>query len=254
MLCTVYGMLMKPVQPKQQQKSVNDYTNKHQYHSKGRRNQFKQQTTNKIIKQNISQNIKNATKNEENEDNKNMEKKYTQLVIIDCHCKEKIKVVVVTENAFNDGQQRTDNNKADNNKTSSSTAIIDLTVLQIPAMALLSVANIFGMIGYYIPYVYIVGYAEANIQLNQHHFRGTEAAMFLSAIGVSNVMGRIIFGIIADKFAGKRIWGSSVKITALLINNCCLLFSAITTIAIPFCPGYWSLMVDCVLFGFFICE
>ena len=38
--------------------------------------------------------------------------------------------------------------------------IFDLSVLKIPAMALLSVANIFGMTGYYIPYVYIAGYAE----------------------------------------------------------------------------------------------
>lgn len=42
-------------------------------------------------------------------------------------------------------------------------AIFDLSVLRIPAMTLLSIANIFGMTGYYIPYVYIAGYAEENI-------------------------------------------------------------------------------------------
>ncbi len=42
-------------------------------------------------------------------------------------------------------------------------AIFDLSVLRLPAMALLSVANIFGMTGYYIPYVYIASYAEDSV-------------------------------------------------------------------------------------------
>lgn len=41
--------------------------------------------------------------------------------------------------------------------------IFDFSILKIPAMALLSVSNIFGMMGYYIPYVYIKSFSIANI-------------------------------------------------------------------------------------------
>ena len=92
------------------------------------------------------------------------------------------------------------------------------------------------------------------IQVDERKVTSGEAAWLLSAIGITNVLGRIIFGIVADVCAGKRILGSSVKITALLINNCCLLCTALTAAAIPFCPSYWWLMVDCILFGFFICK
>lgn len=42
-------------------------------------------------------------------------------------------------------------------------SIFDLSVLKMPVMILLSIANVFGMTGYYIPYVYIAGYAEESI-------------------------------------------------------------------------------------------
>lgn len=90
--------------------------------------------------------------------------------------------------------------------------------------------------------------------VNEKKATPNEAAMLLSAIGISNVAGRLVFGLLSDNFGGKRICGSSVKITALLINNCCLLVTALATIAIPFCPSYWLLMGDCILFGFFICK
>ena len=54
----------------------------------------------------------------------------------------------------------TSSSSASSSWLSSIRSIFDLSVLTIPAMALLSVANIFGMTGYYIPYVYIAGYAE----------------------------------------------------------------------------------------------
>lgn len=142
--------------------------------------------------------------------------------------------------------------KSTDSSKSSIGAIFDLSVLKMPVMTLLSIANVFGMSGYYIPYVYIAGYAEESIYVGERKASANEAALLLSAIGISNVVGRLIFGLISDKFAGKRICGSSVKITALLINNCCLLITALATIAIPFCPSYWTLMLDCILFGFFI--
>ncbi|KAI2809083.1 hypothetical protein BLOT_000225 [Blomia tropicalis] len=154
-------------------------------------------------------------------------------------------ITVMNDNLNND-------KKTNNNESNSIREIFDLSVLQIPAMALLSIANIFGMSGYYIPYFFISDYALENIYVDKRKVTSGEAAWLLSAIGITNVLGRIIFGIVADVCAGKRILGSSVKITALLINNCCLLCTALTAAAIPFCPSYWWLMVDCILFGFFI--
>lgn len=65
-------------------------------------------------------------------------------------------ITVMNDNLNND-------EKTNNNESNSIREIFDLSVLQIPAMALLSIANIFGMSGYYIPYFFISDYALENI-------------------------------------------------------------------------------------------
>jgi MFS family permease len=66
-------------------------------------------------------------------------------------------------------------------------------------------------------------------------------------------LGRILFGWISDKISGKKLNGKT-QITALTINNYCLLLSGLATIAIPVWDQYWVLMIDCILFGLFICK
>lgn len=81
----------------------------------------------------------------------------------------------------------------------------------------------------------------------------SEAALLLSSFGISNVAGRLSFGLISDRFNGSLLFGR-VPITALLINNLCLLSAGSATILIPFCTCYWALLLDCIFFGFTICE
>ena len=82
---------------------------------------------------------------------------------------------------------------------------------------------------------------------------GTKAAWILSAIGISNVIGRLAFGLISDRFSGTNIFFGLIRISALFINNVCLLIAGLSVMAIPFCPSYWILMAISILFGFTIC-
>ncbi|XP_075586083.1 monocarboxylate transporter 7-like [Dermatophagoides farinae] len=125
--------------------------------------------------------------------------------------------------------------------------VLDFSVLKITPMALLALSNVFGMIGYYIPYVYVVRFATEHLDIE-----GTKAAWILSAIGISNVIGRLAFGLISDRFSGTNIFFGLIRISALFINNVCLLIAGLSVMAIPFCPSYWILMAISILFGFTI--
>ncbi|OTF73268.1 hypothetical protein BLA29_001418 [Euroglyphus maynei] len=119
--------------------------------------------------------------------------------------------------------------------------VLDFSVLKIAPMALLAISNVFGMIGYYIPYVYIVRFATEQFD-----------TWILSAIGISNVIGRLAFGLISDRFSGTNICFGLVRISALFINNVCLLIAGLSVMAIPFSQSYLILMAISVLFGFTI--
>ncbi|XP_054166022.1 monocarboxylate transporter 12-B-like [Oppia nitens] len=152
------------------------------------------------------------------------------------------------ENWDNDKQYKI-TNKQNNDKQNLILTIFDLSVLKQPVMVLLVVANIFGMTGYYIPFVYITQYAMTISDGNEPVTSG-QSAMLVSAIGISNVLGRLLFGWISDKISNKQICG--LTITALTINNCCLFIAGFVTILIPLWNQYLILLIDCILFGLFI--
>lgn len=114
--------------------------------------------------------------------------------------------------------------------------MISPSLLADPVMVLLCISNILGMLGFYVPFVFLIELAIS---------RGatlSEATFLLSIIGISNTFGRVFFGWMAD-----RRW-----VTALTITNCSLICCGLLTIFCPFLPNYPMLIAYAGLFGFIV--
>ncbi|KAK0397538.1 hypothetical protein QR680_002162 [Steinernema hermaphroditum] len=114
--------------------------------------------------------------------------------------------------------------------------MIDLELLKEPVMLLLTISNILGMLGFYVPFMFVISMAT------EKGLSKSDAALLLSIIGITNTFGRVIFGWVAD-----RGWMS-----ALTINNLSLISCGILTCLCPFLPGFAGLCGYAILFGFII--
>uniref|UniRef100_A0A915PIC1 Major facilitator superfamily (MFS) profile domain-containing protein n=1 Tax=Setaria digitata TaxID=48799 RepID=A0A915PIC1_9BILA len=114
--------------------------------------------------------------------------------------------------------------------------MIDISLLKEPAMFLLCISNLFGMLGFYVPFMFLIDMAVA-----KGYTKGS-GSLLLSVIGITNTVGRIAFGWLAD-----RGW-----LSALTINNFALVGCGVLTCLCPVLPGYAGLMVYSILFGFII--
>ncbi|XP_054166334.1 monocarboxylate transporter 7-like isoform X2 [Oppia nitens] len=119
------------------------------------------------------------------------------------------------------------------------------------AFTLLSVSNIFGMMGFYVPYVYITQFAVSHVYDGDELVKADSAALLISVIGISNTVGRLCFGIMSDIINRNGTIGG-IRITALTINNICLVFCGLSVIIMPYCVTYTTVLVSSVLFGFFV--
>ncbi|VDL72221.1 unnamed protein product [Nippostrongylus brasiliensis] len=114
--------------------------------------------------------------------------------------------------------------------------MIDLELLKDSVMLLLCVSNLLGMMGFYIPFVFLKDLA---------HSRGVDAAdsrYLVPVIGVTNTIGRVFFGWLADRG----------YVSALAINNFSLLACGALTLAAPLLPSFFLLATYAGLFGFII--
>ena len=68
-----------------------------------------------------------------------------------------------------------------------------------------------------------------------------EAAWLLSSIGISNTIGRIVFGFLSDRKCINRL---------LLYNTALVICGAGTTVG-PLLTSFWSLLIYTVVFGVF---
>lgn len=78
-------------------------------------------------------------------------------------------------------------------------------------------------------------------------FQGIEsnsASFLLSIIGITNTIGRVACGYVAD----------FPQVDSLLLNNVCLIISTIAVAATPFCHSYAAYIVMSIFFGIAICE
>ncbi|XP_063858697.1 uncharacterized protein LOC135099926 isoform X3 [Scylla paramamosain] len=114
--------------------------------------------------------------------------------------------------------------------------MMDFSLLKNPIFLLIGVANLFGMLGFYTPFVYLPSAAiEKGVD--------PEYATFLiSLIGITNTIGRVLSGIIADLPCVSPLW----------INNICIIMSGVCVFLTPFASSYSSFVVLSLFFGFFV--
>lgn len=114
--------------------------------------------------------------------------------------------------------------------------MLNISLLKNCSFMLLCVSNVFGMMGFYIPFVYITDSSTLK------GIPRSDGAFILSIIGITNTVGRMIFGWFADR----------PRVSSLWVNNICLLLSGICVLCIPFTLTYTTVLIVCTLFGLFI--
>ncbi|XP_062130879.1 monocarboxylate transporter 9 [Drosophila sulfurigaster albostrigata] len=111
--------------------------------------------------------------------------------------------------------------------------MLDVSLLKDPVFMLMGVSNIFGMAGLYVPFVYLVDAAK------EHGIAKNDAAMLLSIIGITNTVGRVVCGWVADL----------PQVNSLLLNNICLLISTVAVTLTPLCYSYSAYIAMSIAFG-----
>lgn len=86
--------------------------------------------------------------------------------------------------------------------------------------------------------------AEIHVILIFQNIPAKSAAFLISIIGITNTIGRVICGYIAD-----LPW-----VDSLFLNNVCLLVSSISVAATPFCHTYTQFVLMAIFFGIAICK
>ncbi|GFU52572.1 monocarboxylate transporter 13 [Nephila pilipes] len=114
--------------------------------------------------------------------------------------------------------------------------MLDFSLLKNNVFLLICISNIVGMIGFYVPYVYIT---DSSIMKG---VPADKSAFLLSVIGITNTVGRLLFGWIADR----------PGVSALLVNNVSIVLTGLCVFCLPFCTTYTTIVIDCVLFGLFV--
>ncbi|XP_022323778.2 monocarboxylate transporter 14-like [Crassostrea virginica] len=111
--------------------------------------------------------------------------------------------------------------------------MLDFSILKDISFVLICIGNLFAMVGFYVPFIYLVDHAtEQNVSK-------TDAAFLVSVIGITNTIGRILSGVIADV----------TKVDALIINNVALVISAVLLFLEPLCTTYALLVLFAALYG-----
>eukprot|EP00088_Acartia_fossae_P021426 TRINITY_DN22886_c1_g2_i2.p1 TRINITY_DN22886_c1_g2~~TRINITY_DN22886_c1_g2_i2.p1 ORF type:complete len:184 (-),score=46.58 TRINITY_DN22886_c1_g2_i2:104-574(-) len=80
-------------------------------------------------------------------------------------------------------------------------SMMDFSLLKDPKFLLVGVSNIFGFLGFYIPFIYLPSLVESREGISE-----SEAAMVLSVIGISNTVGRILTGILSSPSPSIPSW------------------------------------------------
>ncbi|KAK0091706.1 hypothetical protein PV326_002801 [Microctonus aethiopoides] len=111
--------------------------------------------------------------------------------------------------------------------------MMDMSLLKNPVFLLIGISNIFGMAGLYVPFVYLIDAAV------QDKIEKTSASFLISIIGITNTIGRVVCGYVAD----------FPQVDSLLLNNICLLISTIAVAATPLCHTYVSYLIMSIFFG-----
>ncbi|XP_047355859.1 monocarboxylate transporter 3 isoform X3 [Vespa velutina] len=111
--------------------------------------------------------------------------------------------------------------------------MMDVSLLKDPVFLLIGISNVFGMAGLYVPFVYLVDAAILD------GIESNSASFLLSIIGITNTVGRVACGYVAD----------FPQVDSLLLNNICLIISTVAVAATPFCHTYAAYIAMSIFFG-----
>lgn len=111
--------------------------------------------------------------------------------------------------------------------------MMDMSLLKDPVFLLIGISNVFGMAGLYVPFVYLVDAAMLD------GIENNSASFLLSIIGITNTVGRVACGYVAD----------FPQVDSLLLNNICLIISTVAVAATPFCHTYTAYIIMSIFFG-----
>ncbi|KAK6168443.1 hypothetical protein SNE40_020974 [Patella caerulea] len=111
--------------------------------------------------------------------------------------------------------------------------MLNVSILKNVPFLLICFGNIMAMIGFYVPFVYVVDRA-IGLGIEPH-----KASFLLSIIGITNTIGRVLAGVLSDFTKGR----------SLLINNVFMLMCGISTLLCPFCDTYVTLCIFTAVFG-----
>lgn len=114
--------------------------------------------------------------------------------------------------------------------------MLDMELLKNPAFALICASNVIGMMGFCIPFMYIADSAVLK------GIDKDKAAFLLSLIGITNMLGRLLFGWLSDL----------PQINCLLLNNLSLCLSGVAVVLMPFCSSYSTTVAACMIFGLIV--
>ncbi|CAL8110736.1 unnamed protein product [Orchesella dallaii] len=115
--------------------------------------------------------------------------------------------------------------------------LMDFSLLANPVFLFIAISNVFGMLGFYVPFVYLIDAAV---------LKGVDAdsaAFLLSIIGVTNTIGRVVSGMVSDL----------PQVNSLFMNNVCILLSGVCVFVVPFCgSSYYAYVGVAIFFGLFV--
>ena len=112
--------------------------------------------------------------------------------------------------------------------------IIDLSIFMDFIFVFFGVSNFFTSLGFNAPFIYIVDQAT-NVNIAP-----SDADWLLSTIGISNTVGRIVLGLIADMKGVNRLYLYSTVLT----------ICGIATMIEPFFQSFTGFMIYSIVFGF----
>ncbi|XP_052784040.1 monocarboxylate transporter 12-like [Mya arenaria] len=112
----------------------------------------------------------------------------------------------------------------------------DLSLLKDYVFLMFVISNFFTSIGFNMPFIFLTDRAV------DEGISEEDAKWLVSAIGISNTVGRVLFGFLADRRGVNR----------LMLYNCALTICGVATALCPLCYNFSLLVVYACVFGLFI--
>ncbi|KAJ0183184.1 hypothetical protein K1T71_001160 [Dendrolimus kikuchii] len=111
--------------------------------------------------------------------------------------------------------------------------MLDVSLFRSPTFVILAVSGFFTMLGFFVPYMYVQKRAIKN------HVQEDISIWLVSAIGIANIVGRIVCGLVS----------SMPKISPLWLNNIALSAGGIATMLSGYSYNTVFQFVYCAIFG-----